>query len=495
MGFLSKLSKKQKPVAPPGVVGNNSMGQRPMRQQSRPSLIVGGPAYFTPEGYEAPRQPEQAFMPTDRMPDPIGEQFRRERPTLPPMPPAITGTDLGLPMNPGIPAPGGVEMGQPFQLPGGSPIGDIPPSFLDFYAQQGMGNVDIPPLPENDYFGDIGQMDFEREYGLKDFEPLLPPPPVQTLADIPWESIRRPAGGTGIPYDALWGNGLKPQNPTTPPVALPPISQAIAGRTPGQFSVDPKDDRGSFDPVTALGATPETISGGGGGFGYNPETGFTNVERDTTFLPPISHAIAGRTPGQYSVDPKDDRSGFDPRSIPPDFLPPIGGGGFPPSLPDRPLPPSIIRTGHGMSPMEEQEAFASGQDVVYTNTEGPAQRFRGLPTQAEMEQLNAGNASPVTPEQEAPPIEQIEQIKQIIPQLPPEQLQEVLPQLPPEVIEQIKSQLPPEIIQQLQLFNPQVSMPSPMMPASAPMMPAPPAMMPRQTPNPNRRIMNPRFPR
>ena len=105
-----------------------------MRQQPRPSLIVGGPAYFTPEGYEAPRQPEQAFMPTDRMPDPIGEQFRRERPTLPSNAPAITGTDLGLPMNPGIPAPGG-EMGQPFQLPAdNTPIGDIPPSFLDFYS-------------------------------------------------------------------------------------------------------------------------------------------------------------------------------------------------------------------------------------------------------------------------------------------------------------------------------------------------------------------------
>ena len=45
------------------------------------------------------------------------------------------------------------------------------------------------------------------------------------------------------------------------------------------------------------------------------------------------------------VQPGDDRSGFDPRSIPPDFLPPIGGGGFPPSLPDRPLPPSIVRPG------------------------------------------------------------------------------------------------------------------------------------------------------
>ena len=60
---------------------------RPM--QPRPSLVVGGPAFFTPEGYQAPVQPEQAFMPTDRRPDPIGDNFSRpyERPIMPmPMP-------------------------------------------------------------------------------------------------------------------------------------------------------------------------------------------------------------------------------------------------------------------------------------------------------------------------------------------------------------------------------------------------------------------------
>ncbi len=63
---------------------------RPM--QPRPSLVVGGPAYFTPEGYQAPVQPEQAFMPTDRRPDPIGDNFRRpyERPIMPmPTPPEM----------------------------------------------------------------------------------------------------------------------------------------------------------------------------------------------------------------------------------------------------------------------------------------------------------------------------------------------------------------------------------------------------------------------
>ena len=44
----------------------------------RPTAVVGGPAYFTPEGYNAPPQPTQAFMPTDRAPDPIGDQFMRQ---------------------------------------------------------------------------------------------------------------------------------------------------------------------------------------------------------------------------------------------------------------------------------------------------------------------------------------------------------------------------------------------------------------------------------
>ena len=44
----------------------------------RPTAVVGGPAYFTPAGYQAPPQPTQAFMPTDRAPDPIGQQFMRQ---------------------------------------------------------------------------------------------------------------------------------------------------------------------------------------------------------------------------------------------------------------------------------------------------------------------------------------------------------------------------------------------------------------------------------
>ena len=83
---------------------------RPM--QPRPSLVVGGPAFFTPEGYQAPVQPEQAFMPTDRRPDPIGDNFRRpyERPIMPmpspapmPMPSPTPPPEMAQPAPPRVP--------------------------------------------------------------------------------------------------------------------------------------------------------------------------------------------------------------------------------------------------------------------------------------------------------------------------------------------------------------------------------------------------------
>jgi hypothetical protein len=77
-------------VAPPGVQ-NQQYGpveRMPTPPRQANSLIVGGPAYFTPEGYQAPYQPEQSFMPTNVAPDPIRDQFNRMYPTPPPPPPA-----------------------------------------------------------------------------------------------------------------------------------------------------------------------------------------------------------------------------------------------------------------------------------------------------------------------------------------------------------------------------------------------------------------------
>ena len=44
----------------------------------RPSLVVGGPSYYVPPGYQAPPQPTETFLPTDVRPDPIGQQFMRQ---------------------------------------------------------------------------------------------------------------------------------------------------------------------------------------------------------------------------------------------------------------------------------------------------------------------------------------------------------------------------------------------------------------------------------
>jgi hypothetical protein len=63
------------------VENNTERMPTPPRQAN--SLIVGGPAYFTPEGYQAPYQPEQSFMPTNVAPDPIRDQFNRMNPTTP----------------------------------------------------------------------------------------------------------------------------------------------------------------------------------------------------------------------------------------------------------------------------------------------------------------------------------------------------------------------------------------------------------------------------
>ena len=57
---------------------------------ARPTLIQGGPAFFTPEGYVPPVQPEQAFMPTDVMRDPIADMFAAQpEPIRVPGPPKI----------------------------------------------------------------------------------------------------------------------------------------------------------------------------------------------------------------------------------------------------------------------------------------------------------------------------------------------------------------------------------------------------------------------
>ncbi len=131
-----------------------TMPAPPRPMQPRPSLVVGGPAFFTPEGYQAPVQPEQAFMPTDRRPDPIGDNFRKpyERPIMP-MPSPTPPPEMAQPAPPRVP----IE--QPKQtVPGdGTVIGRPAPV---------MPMPQPTPQPKYDPFAysDLGQRALGGEY-------------------------------------------------------------------------------------------------------------------------------------------------------------------------------------------------------------------------------------------------------------------------------------------------------------------------------------------
>jgi len=112
---FGEVERIERMPAPP-----QPMPAPPQPMQPRPSLIVGGPAFFTPEGYQAPVQPEQAFMPTDRRPDPIGDNFRRpyERPIMPM--PSLTPMPMPSPTPPpemAQPAPPRFSIEQPIKEP------------------------------------------------------------------------------------------------------------------------------------------------------------------------------------------------------------------------------------------------------------------------------------------------------------------------------------------------------------------------------------------
>ena len=108
---------------------------------ARPTLIQGGPAFFTPEGYVPPVQPEQAFMTTDVMRDPIADMFAAQP--------------------------------QPIRIPG-------PPKMID------------PPKPPDQIFID-DMPPMEEEPPMIVEEPPVIDEPIITMEDI--DRIRRERGG------------------------------------------------------------------------------------------------------------------------------------------------------------------------------------------------------------------------------------------------------------------------------------------------------------
>ena len=177
-------------VAPPGITRPDQFAQENIRPMAPPprqanNLIVGGPAYFTPEGYQAPVQPQEAFMPTRKEYDPIGDQFNRPPP--PPPPPPASG--------PGpVPDPAPVEEpvippgGYPPYIPGVTPFPGMPDfNYLDFQGLPGpgMSSVDIDEIIKE--YQD--RIDAGEPEPFDSFLPTQPDP-----RDLPPASVGGPGG-------------------------------------------------------------------------------------------------------------------------------------------------------------------------------------------------------------------------------------------------------------------------------------------------------------
>jgi hypothetical protein len=177
-------------VAPPGITRPDQFAERntqPMPPRAGNSLIVGGPAYFTPEGYQAPYQPEQSFMPTNVAPDPIRDQFNRMYPTPPPPPPppaAPTPDPVYEPVVEPVPPQPDPRDLPPIGITDPPPSGAYPPyipGVTPFPGIPGLGDLDFSGLPG---MGDIDMDRIIQEYQDRQnagepepFDSFLPTPP------------------------------------------------------------------------------------------------------------------------------------------------------------------------------------------------------------------------------------------------------------------------------------------------------------------------------
>jgi len=192
---------------------------------ARSTLIQGGPAFFTPEGYVPPVQPEQAFMPTDVMRDPIADMFAAQPPLTrgpslpkPPIPPKedqIFIDDMPPmreepPMD--FPQPA-IDPAQPAREPddfkvgtlGGAgygrfPLGTAGPEFIYdddgnpiMEPKPGLGNFNFldsykNQMPKRDDFMSIERIAEPRDEFIPSMPnenpiPFVPPLPIQDPAD------------------------------------------------------------------------------------------------------------------------------------------------------------------------------------------------------------------------------------------------------------------------------------------------------------------------
>ena len=497
-------------------------------RQPRPSLIVGGPAYFTPEGYQAPVQPEQAFMPTDTRPDPIGENFRRQYPDrpMPPPPMPIPQPQPEPPFDPG-PITGGPAYPSPRPTPTPAPQPEYDP-----YAQSDLGKralggeyinsktfhwfdpttgksgsttegwSRVPDAVKGYTYLDAGSA-ADAKQKFMTFEdrgsaPELIPTPITTpaptpITETPVASPVLPAPAPIAPpiatTPAVFANTPFTDNEFISPVATPTVQEPIAApkelTLPSGKTIDLAQIQASLaglnipniqmpEPLKVPAPAPAPVAA-------------APVETPTVetlaITPPAP--VQSRAPIPFDLEPQV-RDEIAQVERPLQERAPIA------SVPEPRMPAPLTPTA-GVEPTSP--ALAPIADPIQAPVVSPPTGYddgnNALTGDFNPYERVTGATNPVytpPPAPVAPP--QIEQIKQVIPQLPVEQLQEVIPQLPPEVIQEVLPQLPPEVIQQvlpqlppevienLTMFTPQVSFPSP--------------MMPRQTPNFNRRGRRPR---
>ena len=219
MGFLNKILQAQR----------QAQGEVPAAAP-RPTLIQGGPAFFTPEGYTPPIQPEQAFMPTDVMRDPIRDMFAGQppltrgpslpKPPIPPredqifiddMPPIVQEPPMIVEEPPMIDEPT-VTMDDIDRIRREREIeiGDIMPPILDRnMIDYGYGPGIRPPLPD----------DFMIEDSRPEPDPIVPavvPPKPPLIQERPLGSFENPLftqigiGLTGTPIEERSERLLRP---------------------------------------------------------------------------------------------------------------------------------------------------------------------------------------------------------------------------------------------------------------------------------------------
>ena len=188
-----------------------------------------------------------------------------------------------------------------YGLKDNEPLLSTPPPTYTTQVVEGGADIKVPtvPTPESvrpDFNADLNIPDFSN-YVLPDTLTGVPPvtgtPPVADIDDMP---ITLGAGPANF-YDPEYQAGFFPKGPSmTPPVAGTPPFETIEG-----------DIKSSNIPlaeaIASFGPRNSEQTDDGTQLNNQPFGGLTIEE---------AVASSGRVPGQYTVDPKDDRSGFNP---------------------------------------------------------------------------------------------------------------------------------------------------------------------------------------